>query len=560
MSTPRSRRSTGLIAAACALLIVATGCTAPPIVEEQTPPPVVDASELPLTAWERAQPGDVAEGGEVGIGVDALPSNFNPARICPCDAAGLRVLDPTAGGPFVLDEQGEAVLDEDYALSAEVTGADPLVVELHLNPDAVWEDGTPLTAGDYVATWSALNGSDAAYRPASSAGYDAVRQMTVGDDAHHLIATFARPFTDWPLLFRFVLPERVAQDPAAFNAGFASTPLPSNGPFVVTEIEDGEGVVLDRNPLWWGDVPVLERIRFQVVRDDERAAWYASGELDVMDVASDEAVAASAMADDDVRVQRSRGDDVVLLTIRAGDGPLAEPGVRRALALMLDRQALAEIGLAEGVAVSAVGDHLLVPGEAGYTDRAPATDPEAAEAALEVAGFSAEGGEWARDGEVLRLTLGVRSGAASDRARAEGVRDQLAAEGIAVDIVELSRLVPFDEDDDIAGVDMLLSTWHRPPFPLASLRSLYAPLYSGSNLTQMSAPELGSLWDALDAEADPETRARDAEAVDEILWQELPAVPMVAPPRVEAVSAGLRNLGAAAYESVDWTSVGWAEQ
>ena len=54
------------------------------------------------------------------------------------------------------------------------------MVTYELNPKAIWYDGTPITAADYIAQWKASNGTNHAYQISASSGYDQIESVVEG--------------------------------------------------------------------------------------------------------------------------------------------------------------------------------------------------------------------------------------------------------------------------------------------------------------------------------------------------------------------------------------------
>ncbi|HEY2063450.1 MAG TPA: ABC transporter substrate-binding protein, partial [Amycolatopsis sp.] len=52
------------------------------------------------------------------------------------------------------------VLNKDFIESADITSSNPQVVTYKLNPKAVWSDGTPFSADDFIYNWKTQNGKD----------------------------------------------------------------------------------------------------------------------------------------------------------------------------------------------------------------------------------------------------------------------------------------------------------------------------------------------------------------------------------------------------------------
>ena len=115
---------------------------------------------------------------------------------------------------------GQPVLSTDYVESAELTATAPKqVVTYRINPKAKWCDDTPITWVDDKAQWTARNGTNPAYRVASTQGYDKVEGVARGSDDREVIVTFHQPYADWKGLFG-LYPASTNRDPAVFNDGW----------------------------------------------------------------------------------------------------------------------------------------------------------------------------------------------------------------------------------------------------------------------------------------------------------------------------------------------------
>src|SRR3954471_6622583 len=110
----------------------------------------------------------------------------------------------------------------------------------HLNPAAVWSDGTAITADDFAYTWHVSTTPDqgGCDGTMSTTGLQDISAVTGSDDGRTVTVTYATPFADWQSLFsgaQPLLPAHLMADPdpatqcATFDAGWATTDgLPEN--------------------------------------------------------------------------------------------------------------------------------------------------------------------------------------------------------------------------------------------------------------------------------------------------------------------------------------------
>jgi peptide/nickel transport system substrate-binding protein len=163
-----NRKMTALGAAAAfgvAGLLVLSACA--PTTPNEEP---ADPDNLPAVGWTEVDPSTLAQGGTLNLAVSSIPTdagNWNPNTTEGAEVDPIAVEAPSTGQMIKLKADGSWEPDTNYAESVELVSEDPQTVEVKLNKDAVWEDGSALTATDYEATFAALSGKDSS-RSASS--------------------------------------------------------------------------------------------------------------------------------------------------------------------------------------------------------------------------------------------------------------------------------------------------------------------------------------------------------------------------------------------------------
>lgn len=516
-------------------------------------------TELPGTAWKTAEPAAVAQGGTLRLAASSLPANFNPLQSDAADSDAAKILAPTTGSAVRITADGGWEVDPDYATSVEVVDDDPLTVEVTLNPQAVWQGGTSITAKDMVAFWKAQNGSDDAFEVISTVGYDAISAVEPGKDEFSYTVTFSRPTAEWPLYVYPRLPANVSASPKLFNQAFRSRAISSNGPFVVTSIDRDAGTVTQKpNPRWWGDTPKLDEVTFNIGDPELQAEAYRNGELDAVDLQASTYRTARRTG----TVQRAAGVEWSQVTLNGGRGPLADATVRQAVARAIDRGPIATTqASALGGPPAPLGSVLLVPGQMGYVDSsAPISyDPDAAKALLADAGYTAGAdGMLAKDGTPLSLTLPVPKDTPVNNARAAAIAADLEKVGIAVTVTPVPAETFFD--DVVIPLDFDLVTYVRraSPFPLTSAKPLFFPLDSAQNYTGIGTARFGTGFDTVIGTLDDTLRHKRIAKLDEWLFEDVPMIPLAVTPVAVGVRGGVVNYGASQFEQPDWTTVGFA--
>jgi len=522
------------------------------------PTAAATVTALPSTGWKQADAAKVAQGGTLRLATSTLPTNFNPLQADSAASDAAEILAPTSGSAVSITADGGWEVDPDYAESVEVTGDDPLTIDVTLNPKAVWAGGTAITAKDMVAFWKAMNGTDASYQVVSSAGYDNIAAVEPGDSKFEYTVTFKQPTAEWPLYVYPLLASNVSADPKLFNEAFRTRAISSNGPFVVTSIDADTGVITQEpNPRWWGAPPKLEKITWQVADPQLQAEAYVNDELDAV------ALEASTYdtAKDTGTVERAAGTEWSQVTLNGGRGPLADVDVRRAVARAIDRQPIATTAAkALGAPAAPLGSLLLVPGQKGYQDSSAPIghDPAAARQLLVKAGY-AEGadGMFAKDGAPLELTMPVPEDTPANTARATAIAKDLRAVGITVTLTSVPAETFFDEVVIPLDFDLVTFVRRATPFPLTAAKPYFFPLDSAQNYTGVGTERFGVGFDTVTGTLDDALRLKRVAKLDEWLFEDVPVIPLAVTPIAIGVRNGVVNYGAAQFEEPDWTTVGF---
>ncbi|WP_269938036.1 ABC transporter family substrate-binding protein [Arthrobacter sp. HY1533] len=560
-----------------ALTLAVTGCSAgggggdnKPSVDSSKG--AADTGKLPTTAWEKADYASVKDGGTLTLAVDQMPDNWNTLQVDGNVKSGGEIMDPTLGGPVRTTVDGGWEVNPDYATEVKLASEDPQVVEVKLNPKAVWEDGTPITYKDYEATFKANDGSNKDYQIVGDNVFKDIGSVTKEDTDYNFKITFKNKNADWSSILgastagtatAAVLPAAVASDVKAFNEGYKSKPLPSSGPFKVGTVDTaGQVITLVPNDKWWGQKPKLEKIIMKVVSRDALAQAYANKELDAFSIGTNKNNYDTAKKREDGTVQQSGGLTWNHVTINGSKGPLADVKVRQAVGRAIDRDTISASRLSPiGAPVSSQNNYIFMPGQKGYTDDASAVigyDTAKSEALLKEAGYTkGTDGVMEKDGAKLELTYTLDA----NNPVSEQIFKQIQANLKVVGITLKNDTVPEDKffSDYVlkSNFQMTGFAWSGTPYPIASTESIFYPADAGQNFSGITDPKLGDMWAAANAELDPEKRLALAQDIDKAIFAYTPVIPLTPTPNTYGVKKGLVNYGAAQFQSMDWTAVGF---
>ncbi|MCH7522784.1 MAG: peptide ABC transporter substrate-binding protein, partial [Chloroflexi bacterium] len=330
--------------------------------------------------------GDLAEDQTLRIALDGEPDNIDPSLADFATAvtvsknlfATLLRFDPITGeaAPYVA---AEVPSSENGGISD-----DGLTYTFNLREDAVWEDGQPITAHDFVYAIQRLmdprlasyygstyyteiieGGADLAFT--EDAGEAAIEQLRAsvkvkaGDD-RTLEVTITRPSTTFNLLMALWPTAALRQDVIEQYGDITNTTwteagnLVASGPFRLAEWNHGSSIVLERNPNFWDAEmePVLDRMVFQIIEDENTAfAAYLAGDLDAVPVPVSDL---RSIADDESYTNELRRVPLAVtfaFEFNQTRPPFDQQGARQAFCQSIDRQTLVnEVQQGQGVATT----------------------------------------------------------------------------------------------------------------------------------------------------------------------------------------------------------------
>ncbi len=129
-----------------------------------------------------------SSGGTATMALDENLAGFNINTSAASEFVLQEILNMVWPQVFIVNNKLQPVLNNQLLESASVTSTSPQTVVYKLNPKAVWSDGTPITADDFIYNWQAQSGNPAytdvggkPYDDASTAGYNQI-QSVVGSD------------------------------------------------------------------------------------------------------------------------------------------------------------------------------------------------------------------------------------------------------------------------------------------------------------------------------------------------------------------------------------------
>jgi peptide/nickel transport system substrate-binding protein len=204
-----------------------------------------------------------------------------------------------------------------------------------------------------------------------------------------------------------VLPSRlywlkIVPAEASGTAEFADSPV-GTGPYRFVEWKRGDSVKIEANPDYWGEAPSISSVTYRFIEEPStRLSALLNGEIDLVTNLLPEDASRAPNA---VQVEGLEHPVMILNTV---DGPTADPKVRRALNLAVDKESIAEDLFGGFGEIDQC--QILSPSWTGFNEGLEAYpyDPDEAARLLEEAGVTDQtitlvgtSGRWLKDRELV---------------------------------------------------------------------------------------------------------------------------------------------------------------
>ncbi|MFI5775988.1 ABC transporter substrate-binding protein [Nocardia sp. NPDC051570] len=505
----------------------------------------------------------------IGYAVDAAPVSYNGGSALGANGGAAAVFSRVLTGFFYTGPDGQPVADTDFGTAKEVPG-EAQTIQYRLNPDGVYSDGAPTSCDDLVLEWAARSGRFPQFDAASTAGYADIERVECQPGSKDATVVFRpdRHFLAWRTLFNAgdLMPAHIAAQAAGipnvvsvvqsgdravldrlaqfWNTGWNLKPggidtklLPSSGPYRVESFSDSDGLVLVKNDKWWGNAAKTPRIVVWT-RANDLAKKIADKAVGVIDIGAGSIKDPNLTGFSIDQVPGRGAEQLVLST----SGLFASADVRRAFAACVPRQALfdklghpgfdVKSGQGSGPLNSRTvqADSPYYAAIVGPADKYRAGDVAAAQQGL---------------GKTQNPTVRIGYRKPDDR-RAQTVAmiaDACKPAGISVVDAGAPDFAPTELGD--GKVDAVLGSTAAAPGPAGSLSGIEATaaLHGGQGLNfgHYGNGRYDAIADQLAAD-DNSTNVLnlDSEA-ENLLWNEMPSIPLFATPRTIAFGEGMDN-------------------
>ena len=425
-----------------------------------------------------AQAGDQSAGGEaapaapgekvVNVGVTSSLNTLNPLLM-----DGVEINKYATGLMFLPLVELSPDMEFEGMLADSITAEDERNFLVHIDEDAVWSDGQPVTADDVVYTalrlCSPVIGNTAmmyyVFEGVGDDGYveegaDHVDGIVKVDDKTVRFTTkdpmslitfnssYARYLMPLP---KHVLEGVAEADLASYD--WFNHPDVVSGPFRVTEFDKDHYISYEANEAYFKGAPAIDRLNIRIVEGSQLLAGLQSGEIDI----TQNTMSAIPLEDYESvqaleNVEASFGDPITNQSVFIRTENIPDARVRQAMVYAIDRQQILEQLLKGNGEVS---EGFLSSASPYYDDTIEPLgyDPEKAKALLAESGWDGS--------QVLRFC--VDSGDSTFVNAASIIVAQWAAVGIKAQIQTMD-------------INTLMSTAGSGDFDVLAVQYTYPPV------------------------------------------------------------------------------------
>ncbi|MEI8022753.1 MAG: ABC transporter substrate-binding protein [Actinomycetota bacterium] len=404
-----------------------------------------------------------------------------------------------------------ATVTYDYTKPANVGG---MTITYEINPAAVWDDGSQITAADFKATWEASLNTPGSI---STSGYDQVTAVDAGSSDKQVVVTLKAVYAPWRGLFSGLIKAAAVKNTMDISGDFADNIPFSGRPYKIKSWSPDQ-IVFVPNDKYWGDDKALTKKFVMVPKadSDTEIASVKAGEVDFI-YPQFYAGIEDAVKQENIQSQIDYGGDYEAFYFQQKCGPFADPNYRAAFSMSIDRDALFK-----QIYIPLGGKELLqcgpmVPGPYCAGDEfANSYDPTGAETLLTEKGWTkGADGFWADpSGKVPDIRWIINTGNTRRESTQAYLIPLLNAAGFKVRADNCDAACYFQKRLPAMDYDMAMYISTAPPDPSYLTSSFVCDMVPteankniGQNYNGWCNAEASDLMYAADVDADATTRA-----------------------------------------------------
>jgi glutathione transport system substrate-binding protein len=522
---------------------------------------------------------DLQQGGQITYTIEKNIDNWNPMS---SDGDVFDLTEPNAGYlPRVFYTAPDLTLktNDDLVDSVTQTSTNPQTIVYKIKQNAVWDDGTPINADDFIYNWKIQNGKDcppSQCDAASTQGFDQVKSVTGSDNGKTVTIVMAKPYADWKTMYSGgspLLPAHIAAQhgdvntPAGLGSSwkYFSTTMPtfSGGPYKISNFQNNVALTEVPNPKWYGKTkPHLDRIIFRIITDaTQEAPALANNEVQVIypqpqvDLVNQVKNIPQTSYDIGLGLQWEHFD------FNLKNPFLSNQTVRQALFTAVDRNAIIAKTVGQFTdKVKPLNSLVFVNNQPGYQDNVSATglgsgDMQKAADMLKQAGYTNQNGTLTGpSGPVPAMRIRYTAGNAIRQSECELFAQEMKQLGVTFNVVPTASLGDTTSQGDF---DAIVFAWVSSPFPVGNAQQTFLST-SQSNYGHYNDPKVDQLLNEAATQTDQTAEYQKLNDADKIIAQGAYELPLYQKPTFIAAYGNVANvrnnssLDGPTYNIVDW--------
>jgi peptide/nickel transport system substrate-binding protein len=538
-----------------------------------------------------------SSGGTATMALDENLAGFNINTSAASEFVLQEIMNMVWPQAFIVNNKLQPVMNNQLLESATQTSDSPQTVVYTLNPKAVWSDGTPITADDFIYNWQAQSGNTAytdvggkPYDDASTSGYNQI-QSVVGSNpsggaacapgstadrnvglcpnGRTITVTFKPSFTDWRAIFTDIVPAHIART-VGWNTGFVGpTQAISGSWYTISSYNENQSLVLTRNPSYWGTPGKLNKIVFQFFSDDSQLVpALQNKEINIFNPSTvNLSIVQTANQVPNTTKVTLPGLEFEHFDFNQSDPYLAKLQVREAIAHGVNRQTIINRTVGEiAKGITPLGSRMLVSTQKGYKGTSYAYSPSTSANLLKELGFKkASDGYFQpnygpQKGQDLTFTIQSTSGNSIRAQTEELFQAQMKAIGIKINIQNYDASTFFGTNLPTGTYQIGEFAWVTTPFVSGNqpIYCSYTSSQCAENWTHSANSEVDSLMSQGSAAPSTTQEITDYKKADAVMWQNMVTLPLYQKPQFWAWSNNLKGvLPNTSSVGVTWNAEDW---
>ena len=551
-----------VVAVVAATSLMLSGCTSNKKNVDYGPAATVEIK--PNGDYNPLERDQIKDGGELTLPILEVPEQSNSLH-------GNAIVDGTTlwrwYNPQMTLADGDGTWHPNPAYLTNVNAEEvdgKTVVTYDINPDAVFNDDTPIDWRVFETMWKFNNAENPDVVANSTDGYDQIESVTAGESDKQAVVTYKQTYPWWQALFDRVLHPSVA-DAQTFNEGYLKNPHPEwgAGPYKVDQFDYNSGTVsFVPNEKWWGEKPKLDKVTYRQMESQATINAYQAGEVDAVEITNKDHLAVAKTVKDTTLRGTLRPSNY-LVTLNAKTPTLEDVKVREAVFTGMDRETLAQVRFnGMDYTENLPGSFALFQNQKGYQDNFGGLvtyDQDKAKQLLDEAGWT-EGSDGIREKDGKKLTLRYVTFGDSQLVKSTAAAMQKMMKDIGVDLQVAER--PSSDFSQVIAereFDVLTSGFTSyDPYGVAYFKQVYAS-DSELNKSGTGTPEMDKKIAELQQLPTQEEQIERANELEKEALQQYGIMPYVNGPQLYATKDGLANYGSYAFALVPKENIGWAK-